>query len=585
MDKYERKLYEITEIHKQEKSLLIDKLDWKQTFTFGEKSKKTQDFDSQSTCSLRDEIDKLHFLIEEKDYMNAELKQEVTLLRGHLSKFRQTCYSSDESNDEFLKEIKSLKKEIRRLENDLNKTEENYNEQWILYKQKLNDERQRTIEAKEQMTELRDNYDKKINNFMKQLIDKEDEIVNLKGDMRESNWFQRLSAGNTPEEGNYFWGNAFNHNRSQTPTTSLFTHHQDTISIHGNMNPVDSAGNSIRSSMNLRNSTPIWLENLSDLEYKTLRKYQQMIDNANRIECVSCSSLLHPNDFYDHIKEQGKCSYIQKSTICNSPSVDKHTTIIYHNPNDSTPSLNLSLSGSKADFAYGHNPSLKNPKLRLNASQCKHLDDHVSSKRWCPISQSLQNSCKKSTKTKSITHRSNSKHEDNNYGLHNFKGSEELILASLNKLHKIFSKDTSYAEGLLKQLNSKFDKILVEKLLKDKTKFSIDLNKIAGGKGIEGNKKDKAIKSAKSKGNAKMKSLIEKILKSKDENVIQTDPSSSCKSQCSSNMSIKEERIVGNRKTGSTVRYGQIDEESSESNSNSLEISVNNPSIRYFIQT
>lgn len=79
--KYEQTLHEITELHKQEKSLLIDKLENKQTFTFGERSKKNQEVDTQSTCSLRDEIDKLNFIIEEKDYMNAELKQQIILLK------------------------------------------------------------------------------------------------------------------------------------------------------------------------------------------------------------------------------------------------------------------------------------------------------------------------------------------------------------------------------------------------------------------------------------------------------------------------------------------------------------------------
>ena len=68
----------------------------------------------------------------------------------------------------------------------MNKTEQNYNEQCILYKQKLNDERQRNVEIKEQMTELRDIYDKKVNLLMRQLFDKEDEIINMKSEFRGS---------------------------------------------------------------------------------------------------------------------------------------------------------------------------------------------------------------------------------------------------------------------------------------------------------------------------------------------------------------------------------------------------------------
>lgn len=79
-----------------------------------------------------------------------------------------------------------MKKEIKSLQDDLNKTEQNYNEQCILYKQKLNDERQRNVEIKEQMTELRDIYDKKVNLLMRQLFDKEDEIINMKSEFRGS---------------------------------------------------------------------------------------------------------------------------------------------------------------------------------------------------------------------------------------------------------------------------------------------------------------------------------------------------------------------------------------------------------------
>lgn len=88
--KYEEILQEITEIHKQEKSLLNEKLQSKQTLTFGERSKRNADSETHSTCSMRDEIDKLNLLIEEKDYMNSELKQQIFLLKERISSYHDS---------------------------------------------------------------------------------------------------------------------------------------------------------------------------------------------------------------------------------------------------------------------------------------------------------------------------------------------------------------------------------------------------------------------------------------------------------------------------------------------------------------
>ena len=162
---YENQLKEISELHKQEKILLLEKLETKQTFTFGEKSKRNpSDSDLQSNYSLRDEIDKLHFVIEEKDYINSELKHEVNLLREKIDTF--TNYPEDDF-EEKQKEIENLTKENKQLHNDLNQTEENYNDQCLFYKQKLNDERQRTIEVKEELTEMKNSYEKKISELSK----------------------------------------------------------------------------------------------------------------------------------------------------------------------------------------------------------------------------------------------------------------------------------------------------------------------------------------------------------------------------------------------------------------------------------
>lgn len=87
--RYESSLVDMSELHKQDKFPLTGKMESKQTFTFGEKSQKNRDSETQSNYSLKDEIDKLHFIIEEKEYMNAELKQEIVILREQVARLKQ----------------------------------------------------------------------------------------------------------------------------------------------------------------------------------------------------------------------------------------------------------------------------------------------------------------------------------------------------------------------------------------------------------------------------------------------------------------------------------------------------------------
>lgn len=87
--RYESSLVDMSELHKQDKYPLTGKMESKQTFTFGEKSQKNRDSETQSNYSLKDEIDKLHFIIEEKEYMNAELKQEIIILREQVARLKQ----------------------------------------------------------------------------------------------------------------------------------------------------------------------------------------------------------------------------------------------------------------------------------------------------------------------------------------------------------------------------------------------------------------------------------------------------------------------------------------------------------------
>jgi hypothetical protein len=241
--RYEQSISELIEKHEDEKSMLIDKLESKDTFTFGDRNKNYVE-DSQSTYSLRDEVDKLHFVIEEKDYMNEELRLEVIQLRKNLNrKIRESKY--DLEQEDFKREATTLKKENKRIQDDLNRTEENNNEQILLYKQKLNDERQRTIEVKEEMTEIRTKYDAKINLMMQKHMDKEDEIVKLKGELRDNNDFHRSSITRSPDEFINDHGIQQKHQRSFTPSNAFYAHH------HNNSNLMSSFNGSVRSSINL----------------------------------------------------------------------------------------------------------------------------------------------------------------------------------------------------------------------------------------------------------------------------------------------------------------------------------------------
>lgn len=128
-NRYESSLASSNGLQRETKTLVKNKLDSKQTFTFGEKTRKNVDSETQSNYSLKDEIDKLHFMVEEKDYMNAELKQEVTELREQLARLKQRSRFDENSDQDYHRELSSLCRENKRLQDDLNKTEDNYNEQ------------------------------------------------------------------------------------------------------------------------------------------------------------------------------------------------------------------------------------------------------------------------------------------------------------------------------------------------------------------------------------------------------------------------------------------------------------------------
>jgi hypothetical protein len=275
--RYEQSISELIEKHEDEKSMLIDKLETKDTYTFGERNINYNE-DSQSTYSLRDEVDKLHFVIEEKDYMNEELRLEVIQLRKNINrKIRENNYDSEQ--EDYKREATALKKENKRMQDDLNRTEENNNEQILLYKQKLNFERQRTIEVKEESTEIRTKYDAKINIMMQKQMDKEDEIVKLKGELRDNNDFLRSSITRSPSE---FIGDHSlqqKHQRSYTPGNAFYANH------HNNSNLMSSYNGSARSSINLHQH-----QNVGSSMHAPDN------DNANVFEWMQCNTVMTPNE-------------------------------------------------------------------------------------------------------------------------------------------------------------------------------------------------------------------------------------------------------------------------------------------------
>lgn len=120
---------------------------------------------------------------------------------------------------------------------------------------------------------MRSNYDKKINKLMQQLLEKDEEIMRLRSDVRrDSNLFQRSSIGKSSEESNLIEPHVNQSNRSLTPIGSPFVHHNCTNSsqIHQNI-MLESIGESVRSSIAFNNPK----DSMNELN---------LFDKASRIE-------------------------------------------------------------------------------------------------------------------------------------------------------------------------------------------------------------------------------------------------------------------------------------------------------------
>jgi hypothetical protein len=127
--------------------------------------------------------------------------------------------------------------------------------------------------VKEEMTEMRAKYDKKINKLMKQLLEKDEEILRLRSDARrDSNLFQRSSIGKSTEESNLIEPSVIQIDRSLTPNASRFVHHNynNSSQIHQNI-LLESMGESVRSSLGFNNPK----ESVNEIN---------LFDKASRIE-------------------------------------------------------------------------------------------------------------------------------------------------------------------------------------------------------------------------------------------------------------------------------------------------------------
>ena len=388
---YEDSLSQVKAIHQQEKSILIDKLEAKSSFAFGDQYKRNAEHELKSNTTMKEEIDKLNFMIEEKDYMNIELKEQIVSLRDKLTKFQSGTFEC-KSHDDWSKQILSLVKENARLQKDLNKTEENYNEQCLFYKQKINDERQRNIDIKEEITDLRNMYEKKVNNYTNQLLEREQELNKIKREIKELG-LSKSSIFKSTKENNWVDSTViYDNNRSFTPNSCSFVQERTT-----------KFSSSFNQDEGLRSSQ--------------LTIDQRLMQNANRVEWKQCLNLLNLTSFYGHLKNDGTCMMMKNISFENSVEGSflspNRRSLIYQNLQDlnvipSQSSEYNITNTSKNEFAYGevhsqnrlslistnHKSSAPNILLNSNDSCSKQMNNR-SKPKILNVSHSLQNSARK----------------------------------------------------------------------------------------------------------------------------------------------------------------------------------------------
>lgn len=141
------------------------------------------------------------------------------------------------------------------------------------------------------MEKTKEGYENKLQMYANQIFELENELTKAKSlsSHERAGSSQTEVFGASPDVA-YDDNSSANypmHKRSATPTgTPLNNLYEYSPQVDQNRVLRSSIGTTRDSVSNglSKNSKPIWLENLSNSEYKTLRKYQRIIDNANRIE-------------------------------------------------------------------------------------------------------------------------------------------------------------------------------------------------------------------------------------------------------------------------------------------------------------
>lgn len=387
---HENTLSQIRAIHQQEKSILLDKIERKQIAFFNSKNWRNVNFEFNGNSTMKEEIDKLNFIVEEKEYMNIELKEQIITLRDKLSKLQNESFNC-QSHDDWSIQISKLSQDNEKLQTELSRIT-GYREQWLVYKQIIDDETQRNKDGKQQIADIKALYEQKFDWYIKQLIEKEKEIERIKIESKASG-FARSSIWKSMRDTNFVDSSViYDNSRSFTPNAHLYVHDKNNINSQSFVHDI--------------NSRPSHL---------TIE--QRLIQNANRIEWKQWFNLLNLSSFYAHLKNDG--TWIMTKNVCIKSSLDgsvvspdkknlncqnsQELSLNFHH------SMDFNFNEFKNDFSYG-NPQNQRESLLNNSTNYKVSGVNISLQwgekdskpkltkskpRICNVSHSLQNSAKK----------------------------------------------------------------------------------------------------------------------------------------------------------------------------------------------
>lgn len=510
------------EKYDMEKSMLIDKLESKATFTFGDSQKNNQTAEFQSTSSVKDEIDKLNFLVEEKEYMNAELREEILALRNKLYHLEDTF---QKNNTDLPRQLENSES---RVETRLTPTWKSENEQFQFHQEKVEEdqrgrsqEKQKVTKAQimQEMIEMKNNYENKINYIMKMM--EKDQSTTSSYDLRDSTVFKGSPVKAFNDElvitdPSFVHG----HTRSLTPSSCAFVNSQQNS---GQIHPIPMVDStvvgSLRSSINSTHKNP---------EVSPVKNSKE----ERIIECIRCSTDMTPSasNLVPYPLEQE--TPVRKRGSNKSMSEKKHAISFCNYPNS-------------GDYSY--------------------LADFQKD------SQPTNYDCKTPGISRSISYE-----EFSDKTSYDHKRKEYKQLKSSAKKEKSITERLDTTESLLKKINKKFDVIF-----KEGPKINIDIGKIKRCRGKTSRKSESMNSEAKVKYTDKVKNLIQKIIMSRGNPKENLKQDSRWKSQRNSNDSSATFRITDSKESSkfTNSRYEKIDEESSYQCSASQHSSEVNESI------